>query len=60
MLGGFYVNSDTLYFRLTSDLEDTLPPEMSKGTKVGSVNVLVPELIILKLGWLTFCKILET
>ncbi|XP_003972424.2 ubinuclein-1 [Takifugu rubripes] len=31
--GGFYVNSGTLHFRLTSDLEDTSHPEMSKGVK---------------------------
>lgn len=58
--GGFYVNSGTLHFRLTSDLEDTSHPEMSKGTTVSSVNILVTELFILKLGWLTFYKIPET
>lgn len=40
-LGGFYVNSGVLQFRLTSDPEDASRPRTPQPTKVSSVAVLV-------------------
>lgn len=40
-LGGFYVNSGVLQFRLTSDPKDASRPRTPQSTKVSSVTVLV-------------------
>lgn len=54
--GGFYVNTGTLHFRLTSDPEGSSHPKPSEPTKVSSGNILDTERIASHLVGLTFAK----
>lgn len=57
--GGFYVNSGTLHFRLTSDPEGSSHPKAPEPTKVSSGKILVTERTASRLVGFNVCKIPE-